>query len=338
MRPLTSRRVAFICLGLGLVLFAAVVISLRMGAYPIGVSDIVTTLVQGALGRWNDIPSEYKLVVFGLRLPRIALGILVGAALATSGAGFQALLRNPLADPYVLGVSSGAALGAIISLIAAPHAPGLIQLAAFAGALATIVVVYFLGRRGGQLDSATLLLAGIITASFLSAVIMFLMTTLSGRDLRGMAFWLMGDLQAPSTVNTKWLYFVLIIAVGSIYSTASDLNLILTGEQEARHLGVHVERVKIVVYVAASVLTGLAVSVSGAIGYVGLLVPHLMRMLFGSDYRLLIPTSAISGAILIVVADTLARTVVAPTELPVGAMTALAGAPVFIYLMRRRVR
>jgi len=338
MRPLTSRRVAFICLGLGLVLFAAVVISLRMGAYPIAISDIVTTLVQGALGRWNDIPSEYKLVVFGLRLPRIALGILVGAALATSGAGFQALLRNPLADPYVLGVSSGAALGAIISLIAAPHAPGLIQVAAFAGALATIVVVYFLGRRGGQLDSATLLLAGIITASFLSAVIMFLMTTLSGRDLRGMAFWLMGDLQAPSTVNTKWLYFVLIIAVGSIYSTASDLNLILTGEQEARHLGVHVERVKIVVYVAASVLTGLAVSVSGAIGYVGLLVPHLMRMLFGSDYRLLIPTSAIGGAILIVVADTLARTVVAPTELPVGAMTALAGAPVFIYLMRRRVR
>ncbi len=338
MRPLTSRRVAMICLGLGLVLFAAVVISLRMGAYPIGVSDIVTTLIQGALGRWNDIPSEYKLVVFGLRLPRIALGILVGAALATSGAGFQALLRNPLADPYVLGVSSGAALGAILSLIVAPHAPGLIQVAAFAGALATIAVVYFLGRRGGQLDSATLLLAGIITASFLSAVIMFLMTTLSSRDLRGMAFWLMGDLQAPSTVNTKWLYLVLIIAVGSIYSAASDLNLILTGEQEARHLGVNVERVKIVVYVAASVLTGLAVSVSGAIGYVGLLVPHLMRMLFGSDYRILIPTSAIGGAILIVVADTLARTVVAPTELPVGAMTALAGAPVFIYLMRRRVR
>jgi iron complex transport system permease protein len=262
----------------------------------------------------------------------------VGAALATSGAGFQALLRNPLADPYVLGVSSGAALGAIISLIAAPHTAGLIQVAAFAGALATIAVVYFLGRRGGQLDSGTLLLAGIITASFLSAVIMFLMTTLSGRDLRGMAFWLMGDLQAPSTVNTKWLYLVLMIAVGSIYSTASDLNLILTGEQEARHLGVNVERVKIVVYVAASVLTGLAVSVSGAIGYVGLLVPHLMRMLFGSDYRILIPTSAIGGAILIVVADTLARTVVAPTELPVGAMTAIAGAPVFIYLMRRRVR
>jgi len=315
-----------------------VVVSLRMGAYPIAVSDIVKGLVQGALGRWDDIPAENRLVIFGLRLPRIALGVLVGASLATSGAGFQALLRNPLADPYVLGVSSGAALGAILSLIAAPHAAGLIQLAAFVGALATIAVVYLLGRRGGQLDSATLLLAGIITASFLSAVIMFLMTTLSGRDLRGMAFWLMGDLQTISSVNVKWLYLVMAIALGCIYSTASDLNLILTGEQEARHLGVNVERVKLVVYVGASVLTGLAVSVSGAIGYVGLLVPHLMRMIFGTDYRLLIPTSAIGGAILIVVADTLARTVVAPTELPVGAMTALAGAPVFIYLMRRRVR
>jgi iron complex transport system permease protein len=211
-------------------------------------------------------------------------------------------------------------------------------LTAFLGAAATIGAVYFLGRRGGRLDSATLLLAGIVTASFLSAVIMFVMTTLSGRDLRGMAFWLMGDLATQPSIDLRWLYLVLIVAMGSIYTTSSDLNLILTGEQEAIHLGVNVHRVKLVVYIAASVLTGLAVSVSGAIGYVGLLVPHVMRMLFGSDYRLLIPTSALGGAIAIVLADTLARTVVAPTELPVGAMTALAGAPVFIYLMRRRVR
>ncbi|HVB56524.1 MAG TPA: iron ABC transporter permease [Candidatus Acidoferrales bacterium] len=338
MRPLTSRRVLGICLLLLAVLFVAVVISLRMGAYPISVRDIVMTLFNGALGRRERIPSEFWLVVFGLRLPRIALGILVGAALSTAGAGFQALLRNPLADPYVLGVSSGAALGAILSLIALPFTPGAIQAAAFAGAAATIAAVYFLGRRGGQLDSATLLLAGIVAATFLSAVIIFLMTSLSGRDLRGMAFWLMGDLSSSPAVNLRWLYLVLIIALGSIYTTSADLNLILTGEQEARHLGVNVNRVKLVVYVAASVLTGLAVSVSGAIGYVGLLVPHVMRMLFGTDYRLLIPTSAIGGAIIIVVADLLARTIVAPTELPVGAMTAIAGAPVFIYLMRRRVR
>ncbi|HXJ16572.1 MAG TPA: iron ABC transporter permease [Candidatus Polarisedimenticolia bacterium] len=337
-RPLTPRRVLWICAGLCAVLLVATVIALRMGAYPISIRDIVMTLLNRVLGRRDRISSDFWLVVFGLRLPRIALGILVGAALSTAGAGFQALLRNPLADPYVLGVSSGAALGAIISLIVAPHTPGAIQAAAFIGAVATIAAVYFLGRRGGKLDSATLLLAGIVTVSFLSAVIMFLMTTLSGRDLRGMAFWLMGDLASQPAVNLRWLYFVLIVAAGSIYTTSSDLNLILTGEQEARHLGVNVHRVKLVVYVAASVLTGLAVSVSGAIGYVGLLVPHVMRMMFGNDYRLLIPASALGGAILIVLADALARTVAAPTELPVGAMTALAGAPVFIYLMRRRVR
>src|ERR1700691_450765 len=342
MRPLTPRRILAICGILCGVLFVAVVISLRMGAYPISVRDIVMTLFNGALGRRDQIPSEFWLVVFGLRLPRIALGVLVGAALSTAGAGFQALLRNPLADPYVLGVSSGAALGAILSLIVVPHTPGAIQLAAFAGAAATIAAVYFLGRRGGQLDNATLLLAGIVTASFLSAVIMFLMTTLSGRDLRGLAFWLMGDLGSTLPSNPlPWfegLFLVFVLAAGAIYATSSDLNLILTGEQEARHLGVNVHRVKLVVYVSASVLTGLAVSVSGTIGYVGLLVPHVMRMMFGTDYRLLIPTSAIGGAILVVVADTIARSIVSPTELPVGAMTALAGAPVFIYLMRRRVR
>jgi iron complex transport system permease protein len=282
-------------------------------------------------------------VVFGLRLPRIALGILVGASLSTAGAGFQALLRNPLADPYVLGVSSGAALGAIVSLIAAPHVVGAIQIAAFIGAASTIAGVYFLGRRGGQLDSPTLLLAGIVAASFLSAIIMFLLTMVTGSELRSIAFWLMGDLTAPPpTTNVLgwlgFLFFVFIVAAGAMYTTSSDLNLILTGEQEARHLGVNVNRVKFVVYIAASVLTGLAVSVSGAIGYVGLLIPHVMRMFFGTDYRMLIPTAAIGGAIAIVLADTLARTVVAPTELPVGAMTALAGAPVFIYLMRRRMR
>ncbi len=337
MQPLTARRVFWICGLLAAVLFGVVVISLALGAYPVSVRGVVLTLARRVTGHAGEIPTDYQ-VVFGLRLPRIALGIVVGAALSVAGAGFQALLRNPLADPYVLGVSSGAALGAIISLIVAPQAPLVMQGAAFAGAAATIAVVYFLGRRGGQLDSATLLLAGIISASFLSAIIMFLMTTLPGRDLRGMAFWLMGDLATMPAIKPWFLFVVLGLAVGAIYTTTSDLNLILSGEQEARHLGVNVRRVKLVVYVAASLLTGLAVSVSGAIGYVGLLVPHVMRMLFGSDYRLLIPTSALGGAIAVVAADTLARTVVAPTELPVGAMTALAGAPVFIYLLRRKLR
>ena len=338
MQPLTLRRVFAVCLGLAALLFVAVVISLKLGAFPISTTDVVLTLVRRAIGRSSQIPSEFNLVIFGLRLPRIEMGIIVGAALSVAGTGFQALLRNPLADPYVLGISSGAALGAIVSLSVAPHSPLIMQLAAFIGAAVTIAAVYFLGRRGGQLDSATLLLAGIASATFLSAIIIFLMTTLSGRDLRGMAFWLMGDLQTPPVVDLRFLFFVVLAAVFVIYTTSSDLNLILTGEQEARHLGVNVKRVKLVVYVAASLLTGLAVAISGAIGWVGLLVPHAMRMLFGSDYRLLIPATALGGAIVIVLADTLARTVVAPTELPVGAMTAIAGAPVFIYLMRRRVR
>ncbi len=339
MRPLTLRRLLWICAALAVVLLASVVLALKLGAVPISVSDLVLSLARVAIGRSDRLPTSYRLIVFDLRLPRILLGILVGAALSVAGASFQALLRNPLADPYVLGVSSGAALGAILSLIAAPQTPLITPLAAFLGAAATIAAVYFLGRREGQLDSGTLLLAGIISASFLSAVIMFLMTTMAGRDLRGMAFWLMGDLSTPLPPNLSWILVVgLAVAVGAIYSTAGDLNLLLTGEREALHLGVDVTRVKLVVYVAASVLTGLAVSVSGAIGYVGLLVPHVMRMLFGTDYRLLIPTSALGGAIAIVLADTLARTVVAPTELPVGAMTAMAGAPVFIYLLRRSLR
>ena len=350
MRPVTLKRLAWSCGLLLAVLLAVVLVALKLGAVPLSVSDLALNLGRVAIGRSAQLPSEYRLIVFELRLPRILLGILlsgilVGAALSVAGAGFQALLRNPLADPYVLGVSSGAALGAIVSLVAAPHLTALGPLvtpaAAFLGAALTIAAVYLLGRRGGQLDSGTLLLAGIITASFLSAVIMFLMTTLSGRDLRGMAFWLMGDLSTPpppSTLVRSVFVGGIFIAVGAVYTTAADLNLLLTGEREAMHLGVQVTRVKLVVYIAASMLTGLAVSVSGAIGYVGLLVPHAMRLLFGPDYRLLIPTSALGGAIAVVLADTLARTIAAPTELPVGAMTAMAGAPVFIYLLRRRLR
>jgi len=339
MRPLTLRRLLWTCGGLGVLLLACVVLALKLGAVPISVTDLVLDLGRIAIGRANELPTEYRLIVFDLRLPRILLGILVGAALSVAGASFQALLRNPLADPYVLGVSSGAALGSILALILAPGLALVTPLGAFLGAIATIAGVYFLGRREGQLDSTTLLLGGIICASFFSAIILFLMTTLAGRDLRGMAYWLMGDLSTPVSAGMQWIFTVgLVAGVGAIYSTSADLNLLLTGEREAIHLGVEVTRVKLVVYVSASLLTALAVSTSGAIGYVGLLVPHAVRLIFGSDYRLLIPASALCGAIAMVLADTLARTVVSPTELPVGAMTAMAGAPVFIYLLRRGLR
>jgi iron complex transport system permease protein len=345
MRPLTFQRLLLQCTILAVVLFAVVVVALKLGAVPVSLYGLGRDLISVLLHQTNQLSSDYGMIVIEIRLPRILLGIVVGASLAVAGTSFQALLRNPLADPYVLGVSSGAALGAILALIAEPHlalpaslAALFTPLAAFLGAAATIAAVYLLGRREGQIDSGTLLLAGIISASFLSAIIMFLLTTLTGRDFRGMAFWLMGDLSTSLQSSLRWVLGVgFLLATGAIYTTASDLNLLLAGEKEAMHLGVDVRRVRLVVYIAASILTGLAVSVSGAIGYVGLLVPHVMRLLFGSDHRILIPTAAFGGAIAVVIADTLARTVVSPSELPVGAMTALVGAPLFIYLLRRRI-
>jgi iron complex transport system permease protein len=344
MRPLTLERLLWICALLAAILFVVMVVALKLGAVPVSIYGLGRDLIRVALGQSSQLSSEHRLIVFDIRLPRILLGIFVGAALSVAGASYQSLLRNPLADPYVLGVSSGSALGAIVALMVAPHlnlqpsiSALLTPVGAFLGGAATIAAVYFLARRNGQIDSATLLLAGIISASFLSAFIMFLMTTLSSRDIRGMAFWLMGDLSTPLPASLRWLVGAgFFAASAAIYTTAADLNLMIAGEREAMHLGVEVTRVKLLVYACASILTGLAVSVSGAIGYVGLLVPHVMRLLFGSDYRVLIPTSAFGGAIALVIADTLARTVVAPTELPVGAMTAMAGAPLFIYLLRRR--
>jgi iron complex transport system permease protein len=345
MRPLTLRRLLLQCSILAVVLFAVVVVALKLGAVPVSLYGLGRDLIHVLLRQTSQLSSDYGMIVIEIRLPRILLAIFVGASLAVAGTSFQALLRNPLADPYVLGVSSGAALGAILALIAEPHlalptslAALFTPLGAFLGAAATIAAVYFLGRRQGQIDSGTLLLAGIISASFLSAIILFLMTTLTGRDFRGMAFWLMGDLSSSLQSSLRWVLGVgFLVATGAIYTTASDLNLLLAGEKEAMHLGVDVRRVRLVVYIAASILTGLAVSVSGAIGYIGLLVPHVMRLLFGSDHRILLPTAAFGGAIAVVIADTLARTVVAPSELPVGAMTAIVGAPLFIYLLRRRI-
>jgi iron complex transport system permease protein len=344
MKPLTLRRLLLQCLILVVILFLVVVLALKFGAVPVSLYALGRDLLRVVFGQSSQISSDYGLIIVNIRLPRILLGIIVGASLSVAGTSFQALLRNPLADPYVLGVSSGASLGAILALIIEPHlslsplfAALLTPLGAFLGATATIAAVYFLGRREGQIDSTTLLLGGVITGSFLSAIILFLMSTLTG-SLRGLSFWMMGELSTPLQKSVYWFLGVgFLVAAGVIYTTASDLNLLLAGEKEAMHLGVDVPRVRLVVYIAASFLTGLAVSVSGAVGYVGLIVPHVMRFIFGSDHRTLLPTAAIGGAIAVIMADTLARTVVAPTEVPVGAVTAVIGAPLFIYLLRRRL-
>ena len=345
MRPLTFRKLLFQCLILTLILFFVVIIALKFGAVPVSLYALGRDLLRVVLRQSSQISSDYGLIIQNIRFPRIILAIIVGASLSVAGTSFQALLRNPLADPYVLGVSSGAALGAILALIAEPHltlppALGalLTPLCAFLGASLTITAVYFLGRRQGQIDSTTLLLGGVITASFLSAIIVFLMSTVNSSDTRGMVFWLMGNLSTSFQKSVYWfLAGGFLLAAGVIYACANDLNILLSGEKEAMHLGVDVRRVRFVVYVAASLLTGLAVSVSGAVGYVGLIVPHIMRLIFGSDHRTLLPTAALGGAIVVVIADTLARIVVAPNELAVGAVTAVVGAPLFIDLLRRRL-
>lgn len=345
MRPLTVGRLFLRCGILLIVLFVTVVIALKLGAVQVSLYGLGRDLIRVLMGQSSSLSTDYGMIVVDIRLPRILLAIVVGASLSVAGAGFQALLRNPLADPYVLGVSSGAAVGSILALllenqISLPpaYAGLLIPIGAFIGAAITIAAVYILGRRDGQIDSATLLLGGIITASFLSAIIMLLMSTLSGGNLRGASYWLMGSLSSLPPKSLLYLICIgFLVAAGVIYTTASDLNLLLSGEREAMHLGVDVPRVRIVVYLAASLLTGLAVSVSGAIGYVGLLVPHAMRLIFGSDHRMLLPASALGGAIALVIADTIARTIVAPSELSVGAVTAIVGAPFFIYLLRRKL-
>src|SRR5713101_7953568 len=317
MRPLTLRRLFLQCSLLAAILFVVVVVALKLGAVPVSLYGLGRDLISVLLHQTSALSSDYGMIVIDIRLPRILLAIFVGASLSVAGTSFQALLRNPLADPYILGVSSGAAVGAILAVVAQTH----LALPVWLATLTTPLGAF--------------LLAGVISASFLSAIIIFLMSTLS-RDVRGMAFWLMGDLSNSLQPSLRWVlgagFFVASVA---IYTTAADLNLLLAGEKEAMHLGVDVHRVRLVVYIAASILTGLAVSVSGAIGYVGILVPHVMRLLFGSDHRILLPTAAFGGAIAVVAADTLARTVVAPSELPVGAIFAIVGAPLFIYLLRR---
>jgi iron complex transport system permease protein len=232
------------CAILAAVLFVVVVIALKLGAVPISLYGLGHDLLRVLFRQGSQLSSEYQLIIFDIRLPRILLGIFVGASLSVAGASFQALLRNPLADPYVLGVSSGAAVGAIIALIIEPHlalAPAVAALltpvGAFLGAALTITAVYFLGLREGQIDSGTLLLAGIITASFLQAIIMFFMSTLSGGNYRGMAFWMMGELSTPpQRIVSLILRFGFFLAAAAIYTTASDLNLLLAGEKEAMHL------------------------------------------------------------------------------------------------------
>ena len=282
-----------------------------------------------------DLTEAQASILYDIRLPRVLLGASVGAALAVAGASLQALLRNPLAEPYLLGVSNGAALGTMLAFVFFSQIELARPVFAFAGAGIATFAVYQMAKSRAGMNVERLVLSGVIVTTFLSSIIVLLTSLLDAAKLRSFTFWLLGDL-SQATRGGFYLTFAVVVA-GTIILTsqARALNLMMIGERDAFDFGVEVRRVRLIVFAVASILVGSSVAASGSVGYVGLIVPHLIRLAIGSDNRLVIPFSAIAGAIFVLSADTVARVAIAPRELPVGAITALIGAPMFIYLLRR---
>ncbi|MFO7785477.1 MAG: FecCD family ABC transporter permease [Thermodesulfobacteriota bacterium] len=334
-----SEKVRIVTPGRVIAVTAAMIVLLGVvmsGAMVLGTADLSPGEILVRLMNPSGESDSAGLILFRIRLPRILLAAVVGFSLSLGGVVFQAILRNPLADPFILGVSSGAALGAVLGIILGLGFSLGIPVAAFTGTLLTLVLLLALGRRRMGTESATILLTGVIINAFFTALIMFFITTTTDSRLHSMLFWLYGDLG-----QTRYAHLAVcapIVAVGGavLFAFSRDLNLLTAGEETARQLGVRVERTKIVCLVTVSLLVGLVVSFSGLIGFVGLIVPHLARMTFGADHRVLIPTAAVGGAAFLVAADTLARTVISPGELPVGVITAFLGAPFFLYLLKTR--
>lgn len=324
-----------------LLLAVSIVVSLSIGSAGISVADVWDILLRQlpwlADGQTPHTPGEIAIIT-QVRLSRVLLAVLVGACLALAGAGFQGVLRNPLADPYTLGVASGSSVGAaFIILFGLQAALGIwtIPLVAFTTGTATLFGVFWLSRSKGAMQIETLILSGVILQSFLGAFVSF-MVSLSQGVVNQILFWLMGSLAMRSWDNLYMLLPFLAAGMPLLMFYSQALNLFVLGERQAAHLGVHVERTKLTVLIASTLLTAAAVSVSGVIGFVGLVVPHLIRLLVGPDYRLIIPLSAIGGGTFVLWADTLARTALSPKEIPLGVVTALIGAPFFAYLLHRR--
>lgn len=301
---------------------------------------VLTCLISLFIGSVFISPAENtgSTIIWQIRLPRVILSALVGILLATSGVILQGILRNPLADPYILGVSSGAGIGAAIAL-SLPFSFVLlgissIPLFAFVFALLSVFVVYRLSYRKGQSAPETLILAGVAVAAFTSAILS-LIIIVSGR-LQVIYFWLLGSLSLSSWSDVFNLFPYTVVGLLIAYFYSKELNALLLGEEIALTLGVEVEKIRVWLILVASLMTAAAVSVSGLIGFVGLIIPHFVRILIGPNHRLLIPFSALGGAILLVVADTLARTLFSPMEVPIGVIMSLAGAPFFLYILRTR--
>ncbi len=327
-------RLALACTGGAALLAVAGLVGMLVGSVPITPGDLWLA--------WTDparLDPATATILLDLRLPRVLLGMLVGASLALAGSGFQGILRNPLADPYIVGTSAGAALGASLAIVLHLPSPlpwlSPVPALAFLGALGAMLAVYRLARIGNTLPVETFLLAGVVVGSFAGAMVSFLMT-LAHEDLPRVVFWLMGSLGQADASRVALVAPYLLIGGVALYLLSPALNVASMGDEAAWSLGVDVERLKIQVILAGSLVTAAAVSASGLIGFLGLLVPHLTRMLVGPDHRVLMPASALGGAAFLVLADTVARTVGAPQEIPVGVVTAMVGAPFFFWLLHRR--
>ncbi len=305
---------------------AAVGLSLLVGSVSIVWNDLISFFRSGTV-------SMTTMVVFELRLPRAVSAFVVGSSLAVAGVMMQVLLRNPLADPYVLGVSGGsAAFALIVMLLGLPFSA--VPIAATLGAGFSIVLLILLARASGDWGSSRLLLTGIVLASGWGALIGFFLSLGEANQIQGMLFWLMGDLRPEWPGFIRILVLLAVLIVGLI--VARDLDLLLEGDLRARSLGLNTSALRLIILLAASLLTAASVTLAGPVGFIGLVVPHMMRLIIGSRHRLLIPVSALAGGTLLVIAEMIARTVIAPQQLPVGVITSFIGVPVFLYLLRRR--
>lgn len=325
--PAGRPRALLVLATLVVVALAALALALATGSVSVDARSIFAALT-------GDASSGPAAIVRELRLPRALAAFAVGGLLAVAGALLQVLLRNPLADPYVLGISGGAAVGALAALSAGVAA--LAMPAAFAGAFASTLVVFALARArsaDAPWTAMRLLLTGVVVAAGWGAVIALLLTLAPDAQLRGMLFWLIGDLSAPPPPAAALVVLAAVVAVA--FAFARDLNVISRGDDVATALGIAVPRATLALHAAAALATAVAVSVAGAIGFVGLIVPHALRLALGNDQRVLLPGAALAGGALLVVADTLARTLVAPVQLPVGVITACIGVPAFLYLLAR---
>jgi iron complex transport system permease protein len=328
-----KKKLFLIFLGLGLLL--TLLITLTIGPVRINVLTVVKILCSGIIDIHRTWPDNFQEIILNVRLPRILLGILVGCALSVSGCSMQALFKNPMASPYVCGVASGGAFGASL-VIVFNVSQSLIMPVAFFFSLLTIFVVYYVAKTGSKVSSETLLLSGIALSLFFSAATSFLQYLAEEGELRQIIFWLMGGLWASSWSKVKIVIPVILFGTICLLFFYKEMNILLLGEEQAQDVGVNVEKTRKIILVLAALVTAGAVAACGVIGFIGLIIPHIMRIVVGPDHRTLLPASCLCGSIFLVWIDTFARTLISPTELPVGIITAMIGVPFFLLLLRKR--